>query len=242
MSTGRRRAPLLVTTTTAKISRADRRRRCRAHFAARRTRDGRPRDAPRASRRALGCVRDVARSPRGGAWTRARRRPRASPRAASPPVFSPFEPSDPAAIPAPQDLAYASLAAAYGLVALVALAQRAHPRARSRVRVRRGALARRTFQIHLDRFSFRTQCVVPSCVPPTKENGNATDRREPNPPFALLSSPWSIYNDEKNPANDARTGGRRRRRSTPSTFRARCAARSSLPFATRSTRSSGRNE
>lgn len=31
------------------------------------------------------------------------------------------------------------------------------------------SLARRTFQIHLDRFSFRTQCVVPSCVPPTKK-------------------------------------------------------------------------
>ena len=72
----------------------------------------------------------MARSPRGGAWTRARRRPRASPRAASPPVFSPFEPSDPAAIPAPQDLAYASLAAAYGLVALVALAQLARIHAR----------------------------------------------------------------------------------------------------------------
>ena len=127
--TGRRRAPF-TRNNDSKFSRADRRRRRRAHFAARRTRDGRPHDAPRASRRALGCVRDVARSPRGGAWTRARRRPRASPRAASPPVFSPFEPSDPAAIPAPQDLAYASLAAAYGLVALVALAQLARIHAR----------------------------------------------------------------------------------------------------------------
>lgn len=52
-------------------------RRTHAHLA-RLGRHGRPREPPRASRRAVGCVRDVARSPRGGAWTRARRRPRAS--------------------------------------------------------------------------------------------------------------------------------------------------------------------